>query len=216
MKRLIRQNLSVVCALGLLVILASIWFSQATIHYNASIERGEELSQAQDEQESAQAELEAAQTQLRDDITGQDSERAAQDAASIRAMLNVAMTWDSHESYTQARETMVEQYGLAEDSDFMENYLPPAPVNIDREGNEYPYIDAAGLESSAGEFDHEVLWVSGTEYRYMIFAELTVTEEIGESSATASRPSVVFATVDSDGEITEIEGYASADELRSS
>lgn len=146
--------------------------------------------------------------------TGADPSRVDADSDLIGDLLDTALTWDSDSSYREARESTMRIFELEEDSSFMSTFLPPAPVNIDAEGNEYPYIDAAGLNSHVAGADIDLLAVDGASYSYvaLVSAQALSSDGRGAASGMAS----VFVTVDGDGMITELSGSASTSGVRSS
>lgn len=139
--------------------------------------------------------------------SGADASRVTADTAAIGDLLHRALTWDDNMTYTEARESTMRTYGLAEDSAFMTAFLPKAPVNLDSQGNEYPYIDAAGLNSQVGDFKVKVLSVDAVSYSYMVLVDVQAksTDGLGASVNVAT----VFVTIDGDGALSAIRGFAS-------
>lgn len=140
-----------------------------------------------------------------------DTERLARDTDTVNAMLNTALTWDSSATYTAARDTMGRKYKLGADSQFMKSFMPPAPVNKDASGKEYPYIDAAGLNSALSDSTVTLQWVQGTDYRYLVQA--VVRADSSSGTASASHVAVFEVTVNGEGAITDIKAYASTSEV---
>ncbi|GAB2481239.1 collagen-like domain-containing protein [Nocardiopsis aegyptia] len=163
------------------------------------------------------AELEEAQGEREDEVVslveGTDTARLDTDEELIADMLDTALTWETHAEYEEARSAMMTVYGLDADSAFMTEFLPEAPMNVDREGNEYALIDLLGLDSRVSDFHSEVLSVQGTEYSYLVLAELRTTSDDGQADAH-STATVLLAT-DGDGGVSGVEGYASTSPVRS-
>ncbi len=148
------------------------------------------------------------------DLLGGQLDRIASDSAVIKGLADVAFTWSSHEEYEDARAKIQRVYGLGEGSSLLESFLPPAPVTTDSLGNEYPYIDASGLNSSVADMRTHLLSVDGVDYRYM--ALVTVLGNSLDGAAASSNTSVILVTVDGDGNLKDVSGFASASQARNS
>lgn len=145
---------------------------------------------------------------------GADPDRVASDTRVMGDLLNRALSWDSDASYNEARESTMRVYGLTENSTFMTSFLPPSPVNRDSEGNEYPYIDAAGLNSQVGGFKARLLSVDAVDYSYMVLVD--VQAKSSDGLGKAGNVATVFVTIDGEGALTKISGFASTTQLRTS
>lgn len=141
-------------------------------------------------------------------------DRIAADEEAIGELLKTIFTWDSTASYEKARETLMSKYGLAADSRLLTEFLPPAPVEVDGEGNEYPYIEAVGLNSSLGAFTVKPTHVVGTDYSYVVIASAQTSSTDG--STLASRGVVLEVTTGPDGVFQDVQGWASPSAARSS
>jgi len=139
--------------------------------------------------------------------TGASAERVASDRDIVVEIAKRALTWDDDATYRDARASTMRSYGLTEDSTFMTSFLPDAPVNRDSQGNEYPYIDAAGLNSTVGDTVVKVLDVDGLDYSYLALVDVQASSSDG--LATASSVATIFVTIDGDGAVSDLTGYAS-------
>lgn len=164
------------------------------------------LAGIQDEVTQAKAGVDTAAEDTALEFSGAQRERVESDEAIIEDLANRALSWDDHAAYQEARASTMRAYGLTEDSAFMTAFLPPAPVNLDKQGNEYPYIDAAGLNSRAAGVTARLLGVDGSLYSYMALVDVESTSSDG--LGTASNVATIFLTIDSDGLITSLTGYA--------
>lgn len=145
---------------------------------------------------------------------GARASRVEADTKVIADLADRALTWDSDATYRQARSSTMRIYGLNESSVFMQSFLPQAPVNTDSRGNIYPYIDAAGLNSQVGDTTVKLLGVDGTKYSYMALVD--VQAQSSDKLGTAVNVATIFSTIDSDGKVSELTGYASTTQVRSS
>ena len=145
---------------------------------------------------------------------GAQAGRVTKDSKVIDDIADRALTWDSDATYRQARSSTMRVYKLAEDDTFVQSFLPPAPVNTDSKGNVYPYIDAAGLNSSVGDVTVRLLGVAGTKYSYMALVDVrsASSDDLGSDVNVAT----IFVTIDDSGTVSSLTGYASTTKVRSS
>lgn len=211
MKRYAFAVVGIVVAL----IVGIIYGAQQASQARAADQRQEALAELEHTKDETQQALDAAQQAVYEELTGSDVTRMAQDRAIFEDMTTTMLTWDDHESYTAARTALIEDFGMSEDSSFVTSFFPEAPVTVDSEGNEYPYLDVAGLSSSPGELTVDLVGVTGTTYRYVVFVDMESAARIGESTSRSSVPLVLFASVDSDGQLREVAGYSSVETPRS-
>ncbi|KIA73395.1 hypothetical protein ANMWB30_23220 [Arthrobacter sp. MWB30] len=153
------------------------------------------------------AHAKAAEQAAVDEAQGTSAQRVDADTEVIKSFVRTAVTWDSGEGYASARESVMRKYGLDEQSQFMSVYFPPPVFNTDSSGNRVYLVDAEGINSALTSVDARVLGVEGTRYRYLVMANIRASSTDGKASA--NRPSVVFLTVDGEGHISDVSGYAS-------
>jgi hypothetical protein len=141
-------------------------------------------------------------------------ERIDADGETIKKLAETVFTWDSTDSYEQAREALMIKFGVAENDRFMTTFLPPAPVSVDANGKEYRYSEAARLNSALGALTVKPTLVHGTKYEYLVNA--SVQSSSNDGTATASRGVVLKVSTEADGSVVSVEGWASPTPLRSS
>lgn len=166
-----------------------------------------ELAEVTTQTDEARESIEQVQTAATFELSGASETRVASDTKIIEDLAERVLTWDSHASYVAARESTMRAYGLAEDAPFMQSFLPPAPVNRDAQGNEYPYIDAAKLNSQAGSTTVKLLSVDALEYSYMALVD--VESKSSDGLGSASNVATIFVTVHGDGTVHDLAGFAS-------
>ncbi len=149
-----------------------------------------------------------------DDVVGTNVHRLADDEALIEEVLGTALTWESHAEYEAARTTMTNVHGVPEDSAFMTEFLPSAPVNVESGGEEHALIDLLGLDSRVNSFQTDLISIQGTEYAYLVVVDVRTTSDDGEASALST--ATVLLTTDGNGGVAELEGYATTSRVRSS
>ncbi|SMG48214.1 hypothetical protein SAMN06295974_3695, partial [Plantibacter flavus] len=141
------------------------------------------LTGVQREVTQAQTTMDQLQASASLENFGAESGRVRRDTDTIADLVDRSLTWDSNASYVEARESTMRTYGLVDGDSFMVAFLPPAPVNRDDAGNEYPYIDAAGLNSQVGDFKARVLSVDGLDYRYLVLVDVQAKSSDGLGTA---------------------------------
>jgi hypothetical protein len=199
---------------ALLLILAGV-FVASGIAYFATV-AGQQAESASQQQEIADldarmqtqlAEAKAKQQSVVDDSLGTNARRVTADTAAIRQFVKTVATWKTGAEYAAARDSVMRRYKLSQDSQFMKVYFQEPVSNRDSSGKTFYAVDADGLNSSLGMVDVKVLGVSGTEYRYMVLADIAASSNDGK--ATATRTSVICLTLDGEGVMSDVSGYAS-------
>lgn len=184
--------------------------AEQTVQINALEER---LSNA----EARNAEADEANTY---EALGITETRLVADQTVIENTLLTAFSWDDARSYEQARELLVTQHGLDPDGDFLTDFMPPA-ASSQRGGQTVYYIDEVGVVFSLGEeMSADVVRVSGTDYAYLVIAEVEVSTNKVTPGTDGSRPTrtqqmLLRLTVDGEGEISDISGVQADDGTRS-
>lgn len=178
----------------------------------------EEYSQKISSLESDLADAENARIEqaeeVSDEILGVDSSRLETDEKEVRSFLKLALSWDDHEEYVHARESLMRKYDLDEKSSFMTDFLPPAPSKTDSSGTQHNLIDVLGLSSEVGGAEFTVLGVEGTEYSYAV--EVSVRGKSADGKGSDTMPSVILLTVDDEGGISDVHASATTSPVRSS
>lgn len=212
---MMKRYVVAVIAAVVLIVVAVVYGVQQVSQARAADQRQNVVASLDGERQATQDALDAAQEAVYEQLTGSQVSRIDQDAEHLQQLMATALTWDDHQSYTDAREALLTEYGMDEESEFFTSFFPEAPVNVDAQGNEYPYLDVAELSSELGDFDIELLSVAGTAYRYVVFAEMESQAQVGEAVTRSAVPLVLFATVQENGTVVDVTGYASTGKPRS-
>jgi hypothetical protein len=165
------------------------------------------LSKITDKVDAARAGTTKLETTSSLAATGASSDRVAADRRVIDDLVQRSMSWNNDADYREARASTMRVYDLTENSPFMKSFLPKAPVSIDAHGNEYPYIDAAGLNSHVGDTTVKLLSVDALDYSYMVLVDLQ--GKSGDGLGTSVNVATVFVTIDGDGKLSKLTGFAS-------
>ncbi|WP_219152236.1 hypothetical protein [Amycolatopsis sp. TNS106] len=154
---------------------------------------------------------------------GISAHRTDSDTRRLTALVKTAMTWDSGPGYEHARASLMTRFGLKDDSLFLREFMPPARYNHDASGKRYYYIDAQGLNSSVREApDINVVSALGGVYTYVVLADVDVTSDAIQQNntsparVTATRRVPIFATIDAQGEVTNLSAVSAQGATRRS
>lgn len=195
-------------AAGAVLILVAIVSGATVAGQNSVLDAQKaELAEVTAAADEARESVEQVQTAATFELSGASEARVADDTEIIEDLAERVLTWDSHASYVEARDSTMRAYGLAEDAPFLQSFLPPAPVSRDAQGNEYPYIDAAKLNSRVGFTTVKLLSVDALEYSYMALVD--VESKSSDRLGTASNVATIFVTVHGDGTVHDLAGFAS-------
>ncbi|MEV0443616.1 hypothetical protein AB0I84_23660 [Streptomyces spectabilis] len=218
-----RRNLSALVAAAVLTVVATsagaTWSSQ-----HAAL--AEQEAQINDVEEQLAGIQKKNAEQVHADVMaalGVSQNRLSTDGERIKSLLSMAFTWDSGRSYEAARKSLKSRFGLTENETFLKSFMPPSRFNEDSQGRRYYYIDTVGLNSALGEEpDIEVVDAKAGVYTYAILADVEVTSDAvsqnkaSKASVTAHRRALLFATVDAQGEVSDLSGVPASSETRHS
>jgi hypothetical protein len=199
---------------ALLILLAGVFVIAGVSYFVVTGSQQEQVA-AQDKQiteldQQMQARLKTARDEQQavvDAALGTSAQRINSDTAVIRDFVKTMATWRTGEEYAAARDSVIRKYKLKEESQFLKSYFQEPVFNTDSSGNRIYYVDTQGLNSSLASMEVVPLGVSGTEYRYMVLADLGSSSNDGKASA--DKTSVVYLTLDGEGALTNVSGFAS-------
>lgn len=202
----LKRNLFPVAALAIFVILGTIAAVTTSSNSAKLAEQEAELNTLVTQVREAQTVADTLTSDAARLLSGATSERLERDRVVIDELLERALTWGDNAEYTEARAATMRVHGLSEDSTFMTSFLPPSPFSVDSKGNQYPYIDAAGLNSTLGEVRPSLLRIDGLSYEYMVLAD--VRSDSSDGRGAAVNVATVFLTIDGEGGVSDLRGYA--------
>jgi hypothetical protein len=206
MRTFFYRNALIFILAGVFVASGIAYVVTVTGHQAESASQQRQLADLDTQMQTKLAAAKAKQQSVVDDALGTNARRVTADTAVIREFVRTVATWKSGEEYAAARESVMRRYKLAKDSQFMKVYFPEPVSNRDSSGKTFYAVDADGLNSNLSTVDVRVLGVSGTAYRYMLLADIASSSNDGKASA--SRTSVIYLTLDGEGVMSEVSGYA--------
>jgi hypothetical protein len=171
------------------------------------------IAGAQEQLDSARA---ARTDQVDQDVLaswGVSPSRIADDASIVTRMARTAFSWDSGMAYEAARAELKARYGLSEDEQFLQQFMPPARFNEDASGKRYYYIDAEGMNSElAGTPELHVISASAGQYTYAARIDVSATSDaVSQNQAVparvkARRTLLLYITIDATGKVSALSG----------
>lgn len=201
------RNALVLILGAVFVLVGAAYLVSTGTHRVTVVTQQQEIAELDATMQTKLAAAKAEQQAVVDDVLGTNAARVAQDTEVIREFIGTATTWKNGEEYTSARESLMRKYKLGEDSQFLKVFFPKPISNTDSSGNKFYVVDTEGLNSRLSSIDPKVLGVSGTQYKYMVLADISSSSKDGKASA--NKTSVIYLTLDGEGLVTDVSGYAS-------
>lgn len=140
-----------------------------------------ELSMSQDQVHSAQG------TAVEEATGGMDTDHKDEDDQTITALMKTALTWTGLSNYLDQREKVMKTYGFAEDSQFMQVFMPGEQEGVQRtapSGKTYGAFDK-DMKSEFVSLNSSVTSAAGDVYSYFSIVEMRVASGSGAASTTA-------------------------------
>lgn len=207
MRTFFYRNVLLMLLAGVFVIVGISYIVASNTQHIEVVTQEQEIADLDAQMQAELATAKAEQQSVVDDALGTNAQRVATDTEVIRQFMKTVTTWETGEEYTEARESVVRRYKLDERSQFMRVYFQEPIFNTDSSGNKFYVVDTEGLNSSLSSIDVKVLGVSGTEYKYMVLADIGSSSNDGK--AGANKTSVIYLTLDGEGLMTDVSGFAS-------
>lgn len=161
--------------------------------------------------EAVRAENTEKSKQLREDSSGLVLDRVERDNNTVGSIMGTATSWDSSESYDEARSELLNEHKIDPKSQFMTEFMPKQKdCNTTAEGEKLCLIDLNDLDSQMVNFHSVVTKIGPTDYTYFGVVDVSTSARDGKSSATYSTP-VEYST-GLDGKVKNLRAYASLQE----
>lgn len=154
-----------------------------------------------------QDELHESQGKVVEEATGGMSiDHKDDDDEKMTELMRLALTWDGLSEYLEARDQVKKQYGFAEDSQFMQVFMPGEGEGATRtapSGKTYSAFDK-DANSKFVSLNSVVTGTAGDVYSYFSIVEIRVSS----GSGAASTPSYVVLSYDMiDGKPANLDAY---------
>lgn len=202
----------VVCALLALGSFLFYYLSSGTWESNLLVQEREIYSMQNDIEAKKLTVTEKEHVVIRD-TTGLDYERVQKDDAIAEEFLKHVMSWDNYNQYQTIRKECIDEYGLDEDSGFLQVFLPEVPLMRTNDGKTYNMIDDGDIEHPSGlnikyeGMSSRVSGISTDSYSYFTIVDWSTQDEKGRE---AMAQAVFTYDVNGDGDILNVDAYAIA------
>lgn len=152
----------------------------------------------------AKAAIKAKEDEALKEAVGLDASRRNADMDTINDLMASVGTWNDGAEYDKGRNTVLEQYEIPEDSQFMTEFFPEQPSKTSRSGDTYYEVDMKGLNSKVDNIETSLINIDGDKYTYLSLVEISSSSK--DNKARVSNISIVRFTTDSAGKILDING----------
>lgn len=125
--------------------------------------------------------------------TGLESDRVSRDNGAVEPVLKQIFTWDSLDTYNNARSVAKEKFGLSDDNVFLVKAMPTVKVETDKDGKSTNAIEKKHLNMTYKNMSSTVSDISGAKYTYR-----TIVTVEGANSAGSTATSRVLVTYKTD------------------
>lgn len=165
-------------------------------------EQESKISDLQNQITIKQASKEAVHTAVVTDSTGLDASRVAHDDNIAATFLKKCLTWSSYDEYMDVRKSLMDDYGLKPDSNFLKVFMPEVVNTTSPDGTNYNRIDVFGLNLSYDAMTSYVTDISDDKYSYFSFVTVSSQSKTKYEGTTTA---AFIYTIDKDGNITNID-----------
>lgn len=133
---------------------------------------------------------------------GLDTSRVATDDRLASQIIKTATTWSDSESYTNARNTLRDEYKIAEDSYLLTTFMPKSEsMPLGQDGKMINTIDAYGLNMTYVNMHSYVVGIDNGVYSYFTVVDVLSKDVQGHSG----EGTIIFTyDVDANGTVSNI------------
>lgn len=135
--------------------------------------------------------------------TGINGAKVQADGWEIESLCDTAFTWSSYADYIKARDTLIDRYGVPEDSYFMTTFFPElSPYESD--GQMVNDIDDMGINCSFEKVDTYLSGMDGDTYSYICFVQFS---SRSENDYEAVSKAVVMCSADASHNLSDVRAF---------
>lgn len=133
---------------------------------------------------------------------GLDTSRVATDDRLVSQIIKTATTWSDSESYTNARNTLRDEYKIAEDSYLLTTFMPKVQdMALGQGGKKINTIDAYGLNMTYVNMHSYVVGIDNGVYSYFTVVDVLSKDAQGHSG----EGNIIFTyDVDANGTVSNM------------
>ena len=159
-----------------------------------------DVSEIQNRINIIQIDGDSVETEIIQDATGLNQDRVNRDNEIFEEFISYILTWNTWEQYMSIRSTVVIEYDLDYDGEFLTVFMPYVPNAISGDVN-YNRIDTMGLNMSYDRFESMPIGISLGVYDYIAWVTIRSENNHGHS---ATNTVVAMYSVDVDGNLLNI------------
>lgn len=189
---------------GIFVFL-SVFFTGSQLNaFGTSIDEQEStIADLQNQITVKQASKEANHNVVVTQSTGLDASRVAEDDSVAAEFIKKCLTWSSYEEYNNIRNSLISDYKLKPDSNFLTVFMPEVVNTTSPDGTNYNRIDVFGYNLSYDGMTSYVTDISD-DGKYSYFSFVTVSSK-SKTKYEGTTTAAFMYTIDKDGNITNID-----------
>lgn len=206
-KDFVKRFAAIFISLGLMLLLIFINNVRVSSAYNKLAAQQRELNDIQNKIDIKQSTADNAEQKLVKDTTGLDTDRVNHDNEIASDFLSMIFTWHSADEYDNNRLSMINDYGIAEDSSMLSVLFPADTKVVQVDGSILSYIDTHNINAQFEEMDTYASGINLGTYSYFTFVTWSSSGETGSEGMSTA---VITYDINSDGDISNIAGYTIA------
>lgn len=173
-----------------------------------------QAEQARTEAEQVRAAAESERQGAVRAVTRADPARKQAHDRRAEDLMRTVTTWSNGAEYDQARTSVKDRFGLAEDSPLLSTLLPEQSCNTTGEGERICEVDAANTSSRFADLDSKLVSLDGDRYSYFAMVEITTESNSTGVNGTTTIP--MTYTVSGDNKISDVEAHPAMEPVSSS
>lgn len=206
-KDFVKRFAAIFISLGLMLLLIFINNVRVSSAHDKLAAQQRELNDIQNKIDIKQSTADNAEQKLVKDTTGLDTDRVNHDNEIASDFLSMIFTWHSADEYDNNRLSMINDYGIAEDSSMLSVLFPADTKVVQVDGSILSYIDTHNINAQFEEMDTYVSGINLGTYSYFTFVTWSSSGETGSEGMSTA---VITYDINSDGNISNIAGYTIA------
>ena len=195
-------TVALIVIFAILTLLVVIFTGMQKRQYASALEvQSNEIISLETQLALAKANYEANQNQVVTEVSGVNVERKQADDVVAREFISRVTTWADVSEYRTMRAEIVSEYGLDQNSYFLQSFLPIRPQGANE--------SAGSVNSEFSSMDSICISADEDTGLYSYFTEVVV-HTAGAQGGIGEAHCVFLYTVSADGELSNIEAYTYA------
>lgn len=180
------RNIIVIIAILAFLVTLIVVTSVSSARSSTLQEKDSEILALQQEKKATESSVDESYSEIvREATGGVDIAHKNRDDATVEEMLRMSLNWNGLREYLTARDSVMQNYGFAEDSQFMTVFMPGEMQGIARKAPDgtMHYAYDANLSNSFEDMTSYVTNVNGDVYSYVALVTMRTQSSTGDTSA---------------------------------